>query len=111
MLAASTNTIGFLPAARASAAFARAFFKDAASSSRAASREHCGVTPERLSRAAGLDELLPWTRAAARQQQRRAGTPRGLQVYFFSQAAKASAKARSPAGPFSMARMARLPLM
>jgi SRSO17 transposase len=30
--------------------------------------------------------------------------------YFFSQAAKASTKARSPGGPFSIARMARPPL-
>jgi hypothetical protein len=32
------------------------------------------------------------------------------QVYFFSQAANASAKARSPGEPFSMAIMARVPL-
>ena len=33
----------------------------------------------------------------------------GRSAYFFSQAAKASAKARSPGGPFSIARMARPP--
>ena len=33
-----------------------------------------------------------------------------IQAYFFSQSAKASAKARYPGRPFSMARMARLPL-
>jgi hypothetical protein len=36
---------------------------------------------------------------------------RVIQPYFFSQTAKASAKARYPGRPFSMARMARLPLM
>ena len=34
-----------------------------------------------------------------------------IQAYFFSQSAKASARARYPGRPFSMARMARLPLM
>ena len=39
-------------------------------------------------------------------------TPRRfIQAYFFSQSAKVSAKARYPGRPFSMARMARLPLM
>src|SRR5262249_44849863 len=36
---------------------------------------------------------------------------RVIEPYFFSQTAKASAKARYPGRPFSMARMARLPLL
>jgi hypothetical protein len=38
-------------------------------------------------------------------------TPNGSGAYFFSHAAKASAKARSPGGPFSNAKMARPPLV
>ena len=45
----------------------------------------------------------------SRQRGKRAGTADA--AYFFSQAAKASAKARSPGGPFSIARMARPPLV
>src|ERR1700733_12423599 len=76
---------------------------------------HCGKYPRRCGqKCGGYREALSrlnvgvqrWWRLHLLYRGR--ATPYG-EVYFFSQAARASMKARSPAGPFSIARMARGP--